>query len=71
MRFSDANPIHTNQTRQPPQTDNAILDWLLELPLTDAGEIDGAMLIRQERALRDIELGASSEEALRDVELRL
>lgn len=44
---------------------------LQKLPLTDTGEIDGAMLIRQERALRDIELGASSEEALRDMELRL
>ena len=44
---------------------------LRELPLTDTGEVDGAMLIRQERALRDVELGASPEEALRDMELRL
>ena len=44
---------------------------LRELPLTDTGEVDGAMLIRQERALRDMELGASPEEALRDMELRL
>ena len=43
---------------------------LQELPLTDSGEIDGATLIRQERALRDLELGASPEQALRDLELR-
>ena len=44
---------------------------LRELPLTDTGEIDGAMLIRQERALHDMELGASPEEVIRDMELRL
>lgn len=43
---------------------------LQELPLTKRGEIDGATLIRQERALRDLELGASPEQALRDMELR-
>ena len=44
---------------------------LQELPLTERGEIDGATLIRQERALRDMELGASPEEALRDMEPRI
>ena len=43
---------------------------LQELPLTERGEIDGATLIRQERARRDLELGASPEQALRDLELR-
>lgn len=42
-----------------------------QIPLTGTGEVDGAMLIRQERALRDLELGASPEQALRDMELRL
>ncbi len=44
---------------------------LQELPLTDAGEVDNATLIRQERALRDMELGASPQEALRDMEPRV
>ncbi len=46
------------------------LERLQELPLTERGEIDGATLIRQERALRDLELGASAEQTLRDLDLR-
>lgn len=43
---------------------------LHELPLADSGEIDGATLIRQERALRDMELGASPEQTLREFDIR-